>query len=103
MRNSPSDIDAGKPEIFTVKSTLRLDLPTFDGNIMKWQDSWSLFSAVLDKERGLTDSEHCCHLINAVSTPEAKEQAKSAVTYTSNDKEATETLRGIYETKSRRL
>ena len=64
---------------------------------MKWRDFWSLFSAVLDKERGLTDSERCCHLINAMSTPEAKEQAKSAVAYTSNYKEATDRLRGIYK------
>ena len=98
LRRSPSGIDAAKPVMFTVKSTLRLDLPTFDGNIMmKWRDFWSLFSAVLDKERGLTDSEWCCHLINAMSTPEAKEQAKSAVAYTCNYKEATERLRGIYE------
>ena len=56
-----------------------------------------MFSAILDKERGLTDSERCCHLINAMSTAEAKEQAKSAVAYTSNYMEATERLRGIYE------
>ena len=92
----PSGSDA-KPEMVTVKSTLRLDLPTFDGNIMKWRDFWSLFSAILDKERGLTDSERCCHLINAMITAEAKKQAKSAVAYTSNYMEATERLRGIYE------
>ena len=86
-----------KPEMVTVKFTLHLDLPTFDGNIMKWLDFWSLFSAILDKERGLTDSERCCHLINAMSTAEAKEPAKSAVAYTSNYMEATERLRGIYE------
>ena len=95
-RHQPSGSDA-KPEMVTVKSTLRLDLPTFDGNIIKWRDFWSLFSAILDKERGLTDSERCCHLINAMSTAEAKEQAKSAVAYTSNYMEATERLRGIYE------
>ena len=92
----PSGSDA-KPEMVTVKSTLRLDLPTFDGNIMNWQDFLLLFSAILDKERGLTDSEKCCHLINTMSTPEAKEQAKSAVAYTSNYMEATERLCGIYE------
>ena len=97
LRRSPSGIDAVKPEMFTVKSTLQPDLPTFDGNIMKWRNFWSLFSTVLDKERGLKDSERCCHLVNAMSTPEAKEQAKSAVAYTSNYKEATERLRGIYE------
>ena len=92
----PSGCDA-KSEMVTVKSTLRLDLPTFDGHIMKWRDFWSLFSAILDKERGLTDSERCSHLIIAMSTAEAKEQAKSAVAYTSNYMEATERLRGIYE------
>ena len=64
---------------------------------MKWRVFWSLFSAVLDKERGLTDSERCYHLIKAMSTLEAKEQAKSVVAYNSNYKEATERLRGIYE------
>ena len=97
LRRSPSGIDAVKPEMFTVKSTLRLDLPTFDGNIMKWQDFLSLFSVVLDKERGLRVSERCCHLINAMNTPEAMHLAKSAVAYTSNYNEATERLRGIYE------
>ena len=47
--------------------------------------------------RGLTDTEKCCHLINSMSTPEAKEQAKSAVAYTTSYAEATDRLKAIYE------
>ena len=78
---SSSDSNA-KPKVVAISSNLKLALPTFDGDVLNWREFWSLFSDVLSKDRGLTDTEKCCHLINSMSTPEAKEQAKSAVAYT---------------------
>ena len=93
---SSSDSNA-KPKVVAISSNLKLALPTFDGDVLNWREFWSLFSDVLFKDRGLTDTEKCCHLINSMSTPEAKEQAKSAVAYTTSYAEATDRLKAIYE------
>ena len=93
---SSSDSNA-KPKVVAISSNLKLALPTFDGDVLNWREFWSLFSDVLFKDRGLTDTEKCCHLINSMSTPEAKEQAKSAVAYTTSYAEATDHLNAFYK------
>ena len=90
---SSSDSNA-KPKVVAISSNLKLALPTFDGDVLNWREFWSLFSDVLFKDRGLTDIEKCCHLINSMSTPEVKEQAKSAVANTTSYAEATDRLKG---------
>ena len=59
---SSSDSNA-KPKVVAISSNLKLALPTFDGDVLNWREFWSLFSDVLFKDRGLTDTEKCCHLI----------------------------------------
>ena len=44
------------------RSRLRLELPTFSGNILQWRDFWSPFSPLIERE-GLQDREKIAHLI----------------------------------------
>ncbi len=56
-----------------VHSRLKLDLPTFSGELLDWREFWHLFSACLSRETSLTDYERISCLENAMESAEAKE------------------------------
>lgn len=89
--------EASPKEIHVSTPSLRLDLPVFDGTLLGWKDFYQLFSAVMDRQTRLTDHEKNCHLIKAMGTPEAKEKAKAATTYTSTYAAAVDKLKESYE------
>lgn len=78
---------------------LKIKLPTFSGAIMDWDSFWDLFSSLLDKEKGLSYSEKKCHLIAAMSTPEAQAKAQDAFDFTTSYEEAVARLKETYERK----
>lgn len=57
----------------------RMELPTFDGDLTRYLDWWTLFSALLNKSKSVSDQEKKVHLLRAMSTPEAQEVAHLAV------------------------
>ena len=76
-------------------SCLRLELPSFSGEIIQWKDFWALFSAVIDKE-ALSDHEKICHLQAAMKTEEAKSVVRHAASGGSYD-EVVDALRLRYD------
>lgn len=58
-------------------SKLRLQLPHFAGDLLKWRDFWTLFSAVIEGEH-LSDREKICHLQAAMKTEEAQTVVRHA-------------------------
>ena len=57
----------------------------------------SLFSSVLEKETNLNDREHSCNLIKAMTSPEVKNQAETAVAHTCIYEKAVAQLKETYE------
>ncbi len=51
---------------------MKLDLPTYSGDILDWREFWHLFSARIDRETDLSDYEKISCLENAMEDPEAK-------------------------------
>lgn len=96
----PSPPETPSPEVRTtqfIPHSLKVELPTFDGTLLKWRDFWHLFSSLLNKQKHLDDHEKCCLLLKAMGSPEAKDRAEAAIAYTSSYAEATAKLRKNYE------
>ncbi len=53
-------------------SRLKLDLPTFSGDVLDWREFWSIFSARLSRETSLSEHEKISCLENAMSDKGAK-------------------------------
>ena len=85
------------PIVAPQRSRLKLDLPTFDGNLLSWRDFWSLFSSILDKEPDLSDEQKGCVLIKSMAEPQAKARAQEAVSNTADYKSAVEHLKEVYD------
>ena len=58
-------------------SKLKLQLPTFSGDLLQWKDFWDLFGAVIESER-LTDREKICHIQSAMKSEDAKTVVRHA-------------------------
>ena len=86
-----SSVSASRP----FHSKLRLQLPHFSGDLLKWRDFWSLFSAVIEGEK-LTDQEKICHLQAAMKTEEAQAVVRHASSKGSYD-DAVTALRKRYD------
>ena len=91
-------------ELATVKavpvptlSSLRLKLPSYDGDILHWHDFFALFSALIGKEVSLTDHERCCHLLNSMTTPEDNSIVERAISITHSYEEAVECVQRSFE------
>ncbi len=54
------------------QSRLKLDLPTFSGDLLDWREFWSIFSARLSRETGLTEHERISCLETAMADKSAK-------------------------------
>lgn len=91
-----ADSAPAKPLRF-ISQNLKVDLPQFDGTMLKWRDFWHLFSAVLSKHDHLDDHKKNCLLLKAMGSPEAREKAEAAIAYTSSYAEVSARLRENYE------
>ena len=54
-------------------SRLKLGLPKFSGELLDWQEIWSIFSARIEREAGLTDVEKITCLEDAMNDQTAKD------------------------------
>ena len=59
-------------------SSLKLDLPKFGGDPVKWKMFWQLFDARMQKEEHLTDAEKITCLEITMKTENGKEQVQRA-------------------------
>ena len=65
------------PVIETRCSRLRLELPSFSGDILQWKEFWDLFSPLIERE-ALEEREKITHLITALQDSESKSIARHA-------------------------
>ena len=59
-------------------SRVKVPLPKFDGSPLDWKRFLELFTSIIEKDVSLSESEKCCLLTDAMSTPETKELVKAA-------------------------
>lgn len=96
-KSSEAAEDTTSKPIQITKQGLALELPTFDGTMMKWHDFWGLFSSLIEQETHLSDDEKRCHLVTSMGSAEARANAEDATAFASNYQEAVERLKKIYE------
>lgn len=84
-------------DVQVMQPSLALALPTFDGTVLGWRDFWELFSSIMDNEKHLKDPVKCAHLIRAMGTDDARENAELAVSFADTYLGATEKLKKTYE------
>ena len=59
-------------------SRVKVPLPKFDGSPLDWKRFLELFTSIIEKDVSLSESEKCCLLTDAMSTPETKELVEAA-------------------------
>ena len=62
----------------TYRSQLKLELPSFSGDLLEWREFWHLFSARIERETGLSECEKIGCLESAMSSAEAKDIVRHA-------------------------
>ncbi len=84
-------------------SNLILDLPTFSGNPLDWENFKSMFTSAMDNAGAhLSNSERCCHLLKSMTDDKLWRQPTVTGTTTNkswrNSKVSSEVLLcGVYE------
>lgn len=63
------------------RTSSNLKLPQFSGSMLTFHEFAGLFHDLISKEKGLTDNEKICHLLQSMSTPETKDFVESAMAY----------------------
>ena len=80
-RNQSSKLESViKPTVMQGRSSLTMKMPTFDGNILRWKDFWTMFSARLENEPHLTDADKGNLLVQAITDPAARRRAEQLIT-----------------------
>ena len=72
---TPIDVDG---RVVSRGTRFKVPLPKFDGNILNWWDFWQLFSAMLTKDRSLSEVEIICLLRDAIDDPTAQQYVDRA-------------------------
>ena len=70
-RSSGSCVNIMSP--MPTPSRLKLGLPKFSGELLDWREFWSIFSACIEQEAGLTDVEKITCLEDAMSDQTTKD------------------------------
>ena len=81
-KSRPTSPVSSTPTSTIVKyhSTLKVDLPKFDGNPVNWKNFWALFEPRIEREKHLADSEKISALQAAMITDKSKQEvARAAV------------------------
>ena len=55
------------------RSKLKIELPTFSGDPLQWNEFWKLFSRLIDKETDITNEEKTHFLIQSMRDSELLE------------------------------
>lgn len=74
-------------------NALKLDLPTFNGQIEKWNQFWKLISALFTQHPELTDEAKQAHLVKQMGTKECRDKAEAAFAFTPTYDDAVKRLR----------
>ena len=69
---STSSTSSVECAILHYHSRIKRDLPTFSGDLLDWREFWSIFSARLSRESGLSEHKRISCLENAMSHKGAK-------------------------------
>ena len=75
----------------------RLDVPTFDGNILGWKTFWEQFSISIDSRSSLTDAEKLAYLRSALKHGTAKNVIEGLTRSGDQYKEAITCLKSRYD------
>ncbi len=81
-KSRPTSPVSSTPTSTNVKyrSTLKVDLPKFDGNPVNWKNFWALFEPRIEREKYLANSEKISALQAAMITDKSKQEvARAAV------------------------
>ena len=75
----------------------KLDVPTFDGDILNWRQFWEQFSVSVHDRRTLSDAEKLAYLWHAVKSGSAKSAIEGLSQSGNNYHEAIDCLRSRYD------
>jgi hypothetical protein len=75
----------------------KLDVPTFDGDLVHWASFWEQFTISVHGRKDLVDSEKLAYLRNAVKDGSAKHVVEGLSRTGEHYKEAVDTLRKHYD------
>ena len=75
----------------------KLDVPTFDGDILNWRQFWEQFSVSVHDRRTLSDAEKLAYLRHAVTSGSAKSAIEGLSQSGNNYHEAIDCLRSRYD------
>lgn len=75
----------------------RLDVPTFDGNILNWKTFWEQFSVSIHTRSSLTDAERLAYLRSALKNGTAKNVIEGLTRSGEQYKEAITCLKSRYD------
>ena len=78
------------------RSRLRLELPTFSGDMLEWREFWHLFSARMEREPGLSQVEKIGCLESSMASTEAREIIRYA-SITGQYDDVVDALKGHYD------
>ena len=78
-RYQASKVENVKPAVLHRRPSLNIKMPTFDGNILHWQDFWTMFTAWLENEQHLTEADKGNLLIQAITDPAARQRAEQFI------------------------
>ena len=78
-RDQASKVENVKPAVLQGRPSLKMKMPTFDGNILHWQDFWTMFIARLENEQHLTEADKGNLLIQAITDPAARRRAEQFI------------------------
>ena len=90
---SSSSVHSVGSAIPIYQSRLKLDLPTFSGDLLDWREFWSIFSARLSRETCLTEHEK----ISCLETAMVDKGAKSIVRIHSAGGSFSECIKALQE------
>ena len=79
------------------RSKIKIELPTFDGNSLKWTEFWNLFSRLVSKETDLSDEEKTYLIIQAMKDKEAENCARTTAANTYSYDEVVSALKRKYD------
>ena len=71
-RDQASKVENLKPAVLQGHPSLNMKMLTLDGNILHWQDIWTMFTARLENEQDLTEADKGNLLIQAITDPTAR-------------------------------
>ena len=79
------------------RNKIKIELPTFSGEPLKWTNFWKLFSRLIDKEDELSEEEKTHLLVTAMKDKDAENLARTTAANAFSCKEVVDALRTKYD------